>query len=539
MRNKLKIFLGILVLLFGCNKKFSKDFNQNIQDLNKFQTFTEVQGEAKPLDTINAIQHKYCKRADIHFKELTFRNLSLLLSRIYNTQINITQNPELLITLNYSNICLEDLLDQLGGLYNIGYTKNNFGYNLDYKTLKTKFFTVNYHNFKRSGSSTTSIQGGSSLSGSSDSSSGQTTIQTQTEDSFWTNIAQNLNILLGVVGQTNTSLTSNPTASDGDPSYSIYKESGIIVISAFPKAMKNVEKFIKKINKICSKQVHIEAKILEVTLSDEFSTGIDWSVLETLTRGIKFASPDSSSINSKLNMDMPSSRMTITATNKNTFKSTIDALATQGKVSVLSSPKISVLNNQKAVFKFGEDQYHITGVTSSTSSTSSSSSSSSSTTNAIATPTLTAMFSGISLDATPTITHNNQVIMHVHPTVTTINEEDKSYELANQKSTIPLASIDTREADTVVRARNGDIIVVGGLMQNTVRMIRSGPSMKIKFLERLFGSKQEHIERKELVLLLRPVVVDNETTKPDFERYLLDGEGEVIEKRPSIVEFDE
>lgn len=536
MHNKLTIFLGILVLLFGCNKKFSKDFNQNIQDLNKFQTFTEVQGNAKPLDTVNAIQHKYCKRADIHFKELTFRNLSLLLSRIYNTQINITQNPELLITLNYSNICLEDLLDQLGGLYNIGYTKNNFGYNLDYKTLKTKFFTVSYHNFKRSGSSTTSIQGGSSLSSSTSSNSGQTTIQTHTEDNFWTNIAQNLNILLGVVGQTNTSLTSNPTASDGDPSYSIYKESGIIVVSAFPKPMKNVEKFIKKINNICSKQVHIEAKILEVTLSNEFSTGIDWGILKNL---VHFSA--GTSIDSQLNMSMPEARMTITATNQNTFKSTINALSTQGKVSVLSSPKISVLNNQKAVFKFGEDQYYITGVSSSTaaSSNSSSSSSSNSNTNAIATPTLTALFSGISLDATPTITHNNQVIMHVHPTVTDINTENRTFTLSGQSSELPLASIDTREADTVVKARSGDIIVVGGLMQNSVSSIRSSPNIKFKFLERLFGTKQEYVERKELVLLLRPVVVDNETTKPDFERYLLDGEGEIIEKRPSIVEFDE
>ncbi|AVP87535.1 Putative MSHA biogenesis protein MshL [Candidatus Phycorickettsia trachydisci] len=537
MRNKLKIFLGILVLLFGCNKKFPKEFNQNIQDLNKFQTFTEVQGEAKPIETINAIKHRYCKRADIHFKELTFRNLSLLLSRIYNTQINITQNPDLLLTINYSNICLEDLLDQLGGLYNIGYAKSNFGYNLDYKTLKTKFFTINYHNFKRSGSSTTSIQGGSSLSSSTGgSNSGQTTIQTQTEDSFWNNIAQNLNILLGVVGQTNTALTSNPMASDGEPSFSIYKESGIIVVSAFPKAMKNVEKFINKVNKICSKQVHIEAKILEVTLSDEFSTGIDWNILETLRSGMTLTSSDS--INSKLDMSMPSSRMTIKATNQNTFKSTIEALATQGKVSVLSSPKISVLNNQKAVFKFGEDQYHITGVTSSTSS-SSNNNNNNNTNNAIATPTLTAMFSGISLDATPTITHNNQVIMHVHPTVTTINEEDRSFKLSGQESTIPLASVDTREADTVVKARNGDIIVVGGLMQNTVRMIRSGPATKIKFFERIFGTKQEHVERKELVLLLRPVVVDSETAKPDFSRYLLDEEGEILEPRPSIVEFDE
>lgn len=533
MRNKLKIFLGILILLFGCNKKFSKDFNKNIQDLNKFQTFTDIQGEAKPLETVKAIKHKYCKRADIHFKELTFRNLSLLLSRIYNTQINITQNPDLLITINYSNICLEDLLDQLGGLYSIGYTKNNFGYNLDYKTLKTKFFTVNYHNFKRSGSSTTSIQGGSSLESSS-SNSGQTTIQTHTEDNFWTNIAQNLNILLGVVGQTNTSLTSNPTASDGDPSYSIYRESGIIVVSAFPKAMKNVEKFIKKINNICSKQVHIEAKILEVTLSNEFSTGIEWGALRDL---VKFSA--GASIDSKLDMSMPSAKMTIKATNLNTFKSTINALATQGKVSVLSSPKISVLNNQKAVFKFGADQYYITGVSSSTSSNTTNTTGNSNNTNAIATPTLTALFSGISLDATPTITHNNQVIMHVHPTVTDIQPNKREFTLYGQSSELPTASIDTREADTVVKARSGDIIIVGGLMQNSVSSIKSSPNIKLKFLERLFGTKQEYVERKELVLLLRPVVVDDEITRPDFERYLLDDEGEVMEKRPSIIEFDE
>jgi len=535
MRNKLKIFCGILVLLFGCNKKFSKDFNENINDLDKFQTFTEVKGEAKPFETINTIKHRYCKRADIYFKELTFRNLSFLLSKIYNKKINVTQDPQLLITANYSNICLEDLLDELSGLYNIGYTKNNFGYNLDYKILRTKFFTINYHNFKRSGSSSISVQGGSSLSAGS--ATGQASIQTSTQEDFWTDLAQNLNILLGVAGQTNTSITSNPTDSDGNPSFSIYKESGIVVVNAYPKALRNVEKFIQKINNVCSKQVHIEAKILEVTLSNEFSTGINWGALNNK---IEFKTGDS--LLTGLTQGMQSSTIGISATNQGSFNLTINALATQGKVSVLSSPKISVLNNQKAIFKFGEDQYYITGISTDGANSNSSTTVGSTTintgTNATVTPTLTPLFSGISLDTTPTITHDNQIIMHVHPTVTKITSQVKTFTLSGQESSIPSAAVDTREADTVVKARSGDIIVVGGLMQNTVSMIRSSPPIKLKFLERLFGTKQENAERQELVLLLRPVIMENEVPNYGFSHHLLDEEGEVPpEARPSILEF--
>lgn len=134
-------------------------------------------------------------------------------------------------------------------------------------------------------------------------------------------------------------------------------------------------------------------------------------------------------------------------------------------MNTLSSPRVTATNNQKAVIKVGNDEYFVTGI----SSTTQSSSTTTSTTPDIE---LTPFFSGIALDVTPQIDDEKNVLLHVHPSVIDITQQDKQIDLsglngssASSVVSLPMAFSNIRESDTVVQAKSGDIIVIGGLMK--------------------------------------------------------------------------
>jgi MSHA biogenesis protein MshL len=196
----------------------------------------------------------------------------------------------------------------------------------------------------------------------------------------------------------------------------------------------------------------------------------------------------------------------INAGNAKNFNPIITALANQGHVSVLSSPRVSILNNQRGIIKFGSDGYYLTNISSNVQSGATAG------TNVVNSSLgLTPIFSGLALDATASIINDREVILHIHPTITRVTEEEKTLTLNQQRTVLPLALIQSREADTIVKANSGDIIVIGGLMQNSVEMDRSNFNTKNSFLNKLlkaFGNKQDYNLKSELVILLRPVIDD-------------------------------
>ncbi|MDE2220383.1 MAG: pilus (MSHA type) biogenesis protein MshL, partial [Gammaproteobacteria bacterium] len=192
------------------------------------------------------------------------------------------------------------------------------------------------------------------------------------------------------------------------------------------------------------------------------------------------------------------------AVNPADFNSYIELLGTQGKTRVLSSPRVSTLNNQKAVIKAGADEYFVTGVSSNTV--------------ASTTPvtnrdvSLAQFFSGIALDVTPQIAADGQVILHIHPTISEVTEKVKQVTIAQQTDSLPLAFSQVRESDSIVKASSGQLIVIGGLMRTS----RSSQDYRIPglgslpWLGHLFRSQQRSEVHTELVILLRPMVVDSD-----------------------------
>jgi MSHA biogenesis protein MshL len=180
----------------------------------------------------------------------------------------------------------------------------------------------------------------------------------------------------------------------------------------------------------------------------------------------------------------------------------LNFLEAQGSVHVLSSPRIATLNNQKAVLKVGTDEFFVTGVTTTTSAVG---------TTSTTTPTVTLQpfFSGIALDVTPRIDENNDIILHVHPSVGQVTTVNKVLNLgaAAGTYTLPLASSSISETDSVVRAHNGQIVAIGGLMRTSTVEEESGIPGLSKLL---FGQTSKRTEKRELVILIKPTVVNGD-----------------------------
>ena len=147
------------------------------------------------------------------------------------------------------------------------------------------------------------------------------------------------------------------------------------------------------------------------------------------------------------------------------FTALIELLKTQGDVQVLSSPRISTVNNQKAVIKVGQDEYFVTDVASDIETGSGDGENVQS-----VDVTLTPFFSGVALDVIPQISDDNNVIMHIHPAISEVTEEVKQISVTTEDDlSIPLALSTIRETDSVIRAENGQIVILGGLMKNVTR----------------------------------------------------------------------
>jgi len=192
----------------------------------------------------------------------------------------------------------------------------------------------------------------------------------------------------------------------------------------------------------------------------------------------------------------------------------VNLLKTQGDVNTLSSPRVTATNNQKAVIKVGSDEYFVTGLSSTVTSTNSS-------TSTYPSLDLTPFFSGIALDVTPQIDEQNNVLLHIHPAVIDVTEQQKTIEVSgNNPISLPMAYSQIRESDTVVQAKSGDVIVIGGLMRtNKEEEVSKVPWLgDIPWFGEAFTNRSTSNVKTELVIMLKPQVVNGQTWQQELER---------------------
>jgi len=277
-------------------------------------------------------------------------------------------------------------------------------------------------------------------------------------------------------------------------------QSGVVVVRAQTDEHKEIENFLKISEKSLQRQVVLEAKILEVELNKNFQSGINWQTLSQVAAEKKLSFAGNALVS-------PSAAGGIfgLAFSLNDFTGVIKLLEDQGQVKVLSSPRISTVNNQKAVIKVGQDEFFVTSVKSNTSTVGN---------NTVVTPefTLTPFFSGIALDVTPEISPDDDITLHIHPSVSEVTDQRKAIQLGNQDYSLPLALSKIRESDSIVHAHSNQIVVIGGLLQNNFSNDDVGVPVlnRIPYIGAFFKQKRQTLKKSELVILLKPIVTHSD-----------------------------
>jgi MSHA biogenesis protein MshL len=454
---------------------------------------------------------------------------------VVNSSVNMLVHPEVKgrVTLTLKQVTLTEALDAARELYGYDYRPVANGYMVLPATVQTRVFQLNYLDLQRVGVSRTRVSSGqvtqnansqSGDSGETDettqtSSTTGTAVLTRNETDFWKEVEANIGMLV--------SGGAKEEAQGGkffNNNVVINRQSGVIVVRAMPEELRAVTDYLRKTQSTVTRQVILEAKVVEVELNSGFQAGINWSAIardgsknffigqRTPDGGFDAdplqpsgqqidVNPGSLPVGGQL-VDSIAGAFSF-AFNSTDFSALIQLLDAQGRTRVLSSPRVSTLHNQKAVIKAGTDEFFVTGVSSNTTT-------GESTTTSLGVE-LTPFFSGVALDVTPQISEDGTVLLHIHPTVSEVQDQSKRVSFGGATSDLPLAVSQIRESDSVVRARSGQIIVIGGLMrERRQRNDYKTPGLgSIPVLGNLFRSKRDVSSTVELVLLLRPVVADD------------------------------
>ncbi|MDA0225276.1 MAG: secretin N-terminal domain-containing protein [Proteobacteria bacterium] len=464
------------------------------------------------------------------------------------------------LTVNLKEVTIREALDSVRELYGYDYRIDGSRIFIHPAGLQTRIFRVNYLLGQRRGSSELRVQsaslsataapqpvsqqnptppaGTAAPRGSNDSAHVSTTVS----NDFWEELRVSLTALVG--------------SAEGR-SVVISPQSGVVVVRAFPSDLRTVEQYLNQTRLIVERQVMLEAKIIEVSLSDAYQSGINWAAFrtnspriavgqqstasgttvlggsqsgQTLSGGGQAINPATGLITAAgaaLTASNPASAVFGLALQTSNFAALLQFLESQGQVQVLSSPRVATLNNQKAVLKVGTDEFFVTNVSTVSTTTG---------TQTVQTPTVTVapFFSGILLDVPPQIDGDDVITLHVHPSVSEVTESQRVVNLGGSVPSIslPLAKTSVNETDTIVRVNDGNIVAIGGLMSVNVPDNRGGlpgVSESAAFLR----NTNRQMKKRELVILIKPTVIQGKRQSAQDARETRDRFDAMMPQRPA------
>ncbi|WP_372988099.1 pilus (MSHA type) biogenesis protein MshL [Marinobacter sp.] len=439
---------------------------------------------------------------------------SFFQSLVTGTRFNVVVHPEVTtaIDLRLRDVTVPEVMDIVADLYGLDIQRKGRLYQVNADRIQTRIFPIDYLHFKRKGGSETRVSSGQVTSSRSSARNGDTdtgetrslvgtAISTETESDFWQDLRTSVEMIVstGEGGQ----VIVNPGP-------------GLIMVRGGSEQLWLVEDYLRRTELIMQRQVVLEAKILEVALNEGYQQGINWSDLQrassvTAADGLP-ADFTAQSLAGQAIQTSDIGGLFSATFREGSFTALIELLGTQGNVQILSSPRISTVNNQKAVIKVGTDEFFVTDIDFDDENSTVTGSDSTSTS-----VELTPFFSGISLDVTPQIGEDGNITLHVHPSVSEVNDQEKVITIGERDVTLPLAASKVRETDSVVRAESGQIVVIGGLIQNTSEDTNSSVPFfsEIPLVGELFKQRRFESRKSELVILLRPVVARTSTMNAD------------------------
>ena len=404
----------------------------------------------------------------------------------------------------------------LGDIFHILLSSKNLEYKYSNKILQiggliTKTFKIDYIKSIRVGKSntdisltgdTTAAMTGTRNTGTRNATAGSgggslstgATISSDDSFDFWKNIAAELNSILNTPGDKFEA-----------PTPIVNKETGLITVSGTKKQIKRVQRYIEKLTKSLHKQVMIDVKILSVRLDNSRATGVNWGEIYKLqnmklnyeilnTNNLKTISNNEIT---EFGDDYPTASATFMRLSGSTgIADLVKFLRSQGDVTSISNPKVVTLNNQPAVFSSGDQLYYKIKSSSSDSKTYTTSE------NEI----VKSVFAGILLDITPEITNDDEIILKINPSISSVRSQVKTDDSGVRRLPPDLMK---KQISSVVKLRDGEKIVLGGLISSK----KGVNTYKVPILGNIpiFGGafKQEQVSdyREELVIIITPHIM--------------------------------
>lgn len=492
-----------------------------------------------------------------------------------NFGVAISEDVDVLINLSLPNVTIEEAMDTVAEIYNLDIERRGNIFTIRPGGLRTRQFSIDYLNVQRTGTSNIQVtsansqsngggggsngfnnginggfnsganggfqgnnQGinginggnfGGNFGGSVGGGGAGGQISTSTSTDFWSDLETAISNLIGISGgQTSGAAApvgglgggagsrNQATISEEGKSVLVQPLTGLVIVTAYPRDLERVEQFIVAAQESLRREVIIQVQFLEVILNKGFQYALDFNTFgrqanNPLTGSGAFDGDDAGLLGS--NNDQAAEFLSGNAgiqgissalqfsTNFSDFDAVFQLLQTRGTTQVISSPQLRVLNNQKAVFQDGDQEFFQTQADTTTVA-----SANNTTTNA--NNNLQQFFSGISMDITPQISANGEITLHVHPIISAVNEQSKN--IAGQS--VPLARTSTREIDSVIKAENGKIVVLGGLaFERNVNETAGVPGIsRVPLLGDALEQKQTQSVKSEFIILLKPIIANTE-----------------------------
>jgi MSHA biogenesis protein MshL len=472
-KGTLLIFL-VLLFLCACAPNFARyDMNDAIsQTKESAETPPSIPPQLNPTPLLE-IEPEKEKLFSLSAKGIALEDILDPLSKEagFNIIWDNEVNRKTMVDVTFEDLTLKEALDDIFAQTDYLYSVKNP--TLEVKLMDTRIFELGHVPNKI----TSQIQVGGDVLGSIPDvggMSGQFKITGTTDEEavdLWKQVEEGIKTIISAEGK-----------------YFINKLAGMVVVTDRKKNLKMAEKFIQKLKNTLARQVLIETEVIEVTLEQAQSWGIDWSAVHSFLMDNKTVE-----VTASQTLGLPGSVVEFTAS-RHDASLVLDMLGRFGEVNVLSKPRVNVMNGQTALINVGRviSYWELTGL-----------SAGAEVGQPIIFPEQKTVLLGLTMGVTPYISSDDYVTLQVVPIVTDANTWSE-FQFENQ--TLRAPNIDIRESNTLVRIKNGETIVIGGLITSK----KTDTEHKVPLLGDLpllgyfFKRKETTEQRAELVIFLTP-----------------------------------
>ncbi len=500
----------------------------------------------------------------------------VFLSIVSGTRYSMLVHPSVsgTVSVNLKDVTVEEALLALRDLYGYEYRVDGSRILIQPTGLQTRVFQVNYLPGQRRGSSVLRVTSGSLTDGATPGGGAtvpgaggiggvagavpggaatggiqgreSTRVTTDQQATFWVDLCEALVAIafpadgagavpLGGLPEDRQRSFCNRRHAASERSIVVTPHSGVVVVRATAMELRSVENYLRATRIAVERQVMLEAKIVEVSLSDAYQSGINWAAFRNSGPSIAVGQVGNTTTVGARGQNLAAGGLTVDTSGRtivagsvaagiagsnpaaavfglalqtSNFAALLQFLESQGTVQVLSSPRIATLNNQKAVLKVGSDELFVSNI-----SVTPATSTVGGTTQPTIAPQFAPYFSGIVLDVTPQIDENGNIMLHIHPSISEITQVNRQMDFGSGTgpTNVPTARSQVSETDTIVRVTDGNIVAIGGLMSVDVRDNRGGiPGVSDDGPGRFLRNTNRQLIKKELVILLKPTLIQSD-----------------------------